>query len=104
MKQWQSAKVCSPPFTIKFMKWNTFCVVHPYSGTLHSILINWTSATNETAPYSVARAWKERSCHIGELFTSFHQSGATAAAVEAAMAAPTTTTTTSSPIRGAPEA
>uniref|UniRef100_A0A0A9FU90 Uncharacterized protein n=1 Tax=Arundo donax TaxID=35708 RepID=A0A0A9FU90_ARUDO len=38
------------PFTRKFSKWNTFCVVHPYSGTLHSILINWTSATAETTP------------------------------------------------------
>ena len=23
------------PFTIKFIKWKTFCVVHPYSGTLN---------------------------------------------------------------------
>jgi len=27
-----------PAFTTKFKKWKTFCVVQPYSGTLHSIL------------------------------------------------------------------
>lgn len=36
-----------PPFTRKLRKWNTFCVVHPYSGTLHSILINWTYKRNQ---------------------------------------------------------
>ena len=37
----------SPPLTRKFRKWNTFCVVQPYSGTLHSILINWTCQRNQ---------------------------------------------------------
>lgn len=26
---------------MKFIRWKTFCVVQPYSGTLNSILINW---------------------------------------------------------------
>lgn len=30
-----------PPFTMKFIRWKTFWVVQPYSGTLNSILINW---------------------------------------------------------------
>lgn len=38
----------SPPFTRKLRKWNTFCVVHPYSGTLHSILINCTCQRNHS--------------------------------------------------------
>lgn len=34
----------SPPLTMKFIRWKTFCVVHPYSGTLNSILISWNCA------------------------------------------------------------
>lgn len=30
-----------PPFTIKFMKWKTFCVVQPYSGTRSWFLTTW---------------------------------------------------------------
>lgn len=37
---WDSRYI--PPFTIKFNRWKTFCVVHPYSGTRNSIRISWT--------------------------------------------------------------
>lgn len=33
--------VALPPLTRKFMRWKTFCVVHPNSGTRRWILINW---------------------------------------------------------------
>ncbi|RZS08171.1 hypothetical protein BHM03_00039107 [Ensete ventricosum] len=35
---------------------------------------NITRATAETSPKRAARAWKMRSCHRVELFTSSHQS------------------------------
>lgn len=89
-----------PPFTRKLRKWKTFCVVHPYSGTLNCILTNWiynkegsfdqliwttksnrkaqrggtgTTAMTETIAYRTARMWKIRSCQTGDSFTSHHQ-------------------------------
>lgn len=35
------------PLTIKFIKWKSFCVVHPYSGTLDWMRTNCTWKLNE---------------------------------------------------------
>lgn len=36
--------------TRKLSRWNTFCVVHPYSGTRIWMRISWMAATSAMAP------------------------------------------------------
>ena len=45
------------PATKKFKRWNTFCVVHPYSGTRIWMRTNCTAATRAIAPYPTARPY-----------------------------------------------
>jgi len=62
----------SPPFTRKFRKWNTFCVVHPYSGTLHSILINWICKRNQTP--QIQNSLRTLQCRLSQVVSKFIRS------------------------------